>query len=435
MDKKVSSIQYVNESVWVLDPNERMLPSVKNNGRVIAYTPPGCWGAMVTPDYPSGHEVTRPVFVDGAEVGDALVIKISKINILSLATTSGVDETDKKYFGDDPFVDKKCPNCGEVNPETYIDGVGEGSIKCSKCNVPVLPFRIKNGYTMIFDDLRSFGITVDKDMADEIAENAKAFGALPAYSRQYSCNILARSDFEPVASRVIPMIGNIGTCPAIKLPSSHNAGDFGYFLVNANHKYSLKESELALRTDGHLDCNSVTEGATIIAPVKIKGAGLYVGDVHAMQGNGEIAGHTTDVSAEVILDLDLIKRLNIDGPIILPLERDIPKIAKKYDDYEKDSINKLAERYGLEADLEYYPLQFIGSGKDLNEAALNSLERIALLFNKDINEIKNRATITGSVDIGRLPGVVKTTLLIPGKWIKETNSKLYNIVNKIFSSI
>jgi len=127
----------------------------------------------------------------------------------------------------------------------------------------VLPFRIKNGYTMIFDDLRSFGITVDKDMADEIAKNAKGFGALPAYSRQYSCNILARSDFEPVASRVIAMIGNIGTCPAIKLPSSHNAGDFGYFLVNANHKYSLKESELALRTDGHLDCNSVTEGATI----------------------------------------------------------------------------------------------------------------------------------------------------------------------------
>jgi len=112
-----------------------------------------------------------------------------------------------KIFGDDPFVDKKCPNCGTVNPETYVDGVGEGSIKCSKCNVFRFTIRIKNGYTMIFDDLRSFGITVDKDMAYEIAENAKLLEFLPAYSRQYSCNILARSDFEPVASRVIPMIG------------------------------------------------------------------------------------------------------------------------------------------------------------------------------------------------------------------------------------
>ena len=435
MNLNAKNIQYATETVWVLNPDDEMLTSVKSNGRVIAHTSPGCWGPMITPDFPAGHEVTKPIYVEGAEIGDAIAIKITTINILSLATTSGVDEINEDYFGSDPFVDKKCPHCGTVNPKSFIDGIGIESIKCEKCKTPIKPFNIKNGYTMIFDEKRQFGITINKKMIDEIATNAKHFSSLPSYSNQYSCNILARADFEPVSTRIMPMIGNIGTCPAIKMPSSHNAGDFGQFLINAKHNYAITNEELTLRTDGHMDCNSVTEGAILICPVKVKGAGLYVGDVHAMQGNGEIAGHTTDVSAEVVLDLSLIKGLNIDGPIVLPLNRDIPPIIKLFKGTEKDQIIKLANRYDIELDIDMYPLQFIGSGKDLNEAAYNSLTRIATLFEKSVDEIKNRATITGSVDIGRLPGVVKTTLLIPGKWIKKKNVDFSSLVENKYKII
>jgi len=72
------------------------------------------------------------------------------------------------------------------------------------------------------------------------------------------------------------------------------------------------------RTDAHMDSDEVREGAILIVPVKVPGAGIYIGDVHAMQGDGEIAGHTTDVSAEVTLDVEVVKGLKLDGPILLP---------------------------------------------------------------------------------------------------------------------
>ena len=62
-----------------------------------------------------------------------------------------------------------------------------------------------------------------------------------------------------------------------------------------------------------MDINEVGEGAMVIVPVKVAQAGIYVGDVHAMMGDGEVAGHTTDVSAEVIIEVNVIKGLTIDG--------------------------------------------------------------------------------------------------------------------------
>ena len=59
-----------------------------------------------------------------------------------------------------------------------------------------------------------------------------------------------------------------------------------------------------------MDINLVREGTVVIAPVKVKGGGVYLGDAHAMLGNGEIAGHTTDVSALVVLRVEVIKGLN-----------------------------------------------------------------------------------------------------------------------------
>src|SRR5690606_40005624 len=99
----------------------------------------------------------------------------------------------------------------------------------------------------------------------------------------------------------------------------HNAGDFGQFLIGAPHEYALTEEQLNThRTDGHMDINRVREGAILICPVKVPGGGVYMGDMHAMQGNGEIAGHTTDIAGIVTLQVEVIKGLKLDGPILLP---------------------------------------------------------------------------------------------------------------------
>ena len=57
----------------VLDPNEPMLGPIESGGTIIANTAPGCWGPMITPRLRGGHEVTQPVYVNGAEPGLSLI--------------------------------------------------------------------------------------------------------------------------------------------------------------------------------------------------------------------------------------------------------------------------------------------------------------------------------------------------------------------------
>ena len=39
-----------------------------------------------------------------------------------------------------------------------------------------------------------------------------------------------------------------------------------------------------------MDVDAVRAGAILIFPVKLDGGGVYLGDMHALQGDGEIAG-------------------------------------------------------------------------------------------------------------------------------------------------
>jgi hypothetical protein len=50
---------------------------------------------------------------------------------------------------------------------------------------------------------------------------------------------------------------------------------------------------------------------------------------------------------------------------------------------------------------------------------MNGLERMAKLVGMNLNEVKNRVTITGAVEIGRLPGIVQVTMLAPLKRLEE----------------
>jgi formamidase len=59
------------------------------------------------------------------------------------------------------------------------------------------------------------------------------------------------------------------------------------------------------------------------------------------------------------------------------------------------------------------PVQFVGSGANLNDAVLNSMERAAKLLDMSLEEVQNRATITGAIEIGRAPGLATTTILAP----------------------
>ena len=65
------------------------------------------------------------------------------------------------------------------------------------------------------------------------------------------------------------------------------------------------------------------------------------------------------------------------------------------------------------------PLSIVGSGANLNLATDNALQRAAKLFDLSVEEVKNRATITGSIEIGRHPGVVTATMQLPKSLLKK----------------
>ena len=93
---------------------------------------------------------------------------------------------------------------------------------------------------------------------------------------------------------VKPMLGGLAVAPGFGYPafSTGDAGDFG----------------------GNMDFNAVVEGNTIYLQVQQPGALLYVGDGHALQGDGETSQWALETSLDVVLEVELIKKQSIATP-------------------------------------------------------------------------------------------------------------------------
>jgi acetamidase/formamidase len=327
-------------------------------------------------------------------------------------------------FNGDPYCAPVCAECGTEWPETRIEGIGPEAIRCANCGADATPFTFTNGYTVAFDG--QLGVTVDQARAEALACDAKRAAALPDNSIQNPILTFAPHDIVGLVTRMRPFLGQLGTSPSTTLPDSHNAGDFGAFLVGAPHKFALDGPALQEhKTDGHLDIDAVRAGATLICPVKIPGGGVYLGDMHAMQGDGEIAGHTADVSGTVTLQVSVIKGLGIDGPVLFPLAEDLPFLAKPLTAAERARAEALAAREGVGAIEDSLPISVIGTGPDLNSATDNGLRRAAELLGLSVPEVMNRATIAGAIEIGRAPGVVQVTFRAPASALEQVGLKTY----------
>lgn len=87
-----------------------------------------------------------------------------------------------------------------------------------------------------------------------------------------------------------PMLGMIGTAPSEGFIKTGHAG----------------------MTGGNLDIPFITTGCTVYIPVRIDGAKLFIGDVHAAQGYGELGGIALEASAEVKLTVEVMEPRNKD---------------------------------------------------------------------------------------------------------------------------
>lgn len=96
-----------------------------------------------------------------------------------------------------------------------------------------------------------------------------------------------------------PMVGCIAVAPSSGTTPSTSVGDHG----------------------GNLDTKHIAPGATVLLPVFEEGAGLVLGDCHALQGDGEMTGTPPETDAEVTIRVEVIKGLAIERPRVLNADR------------------------------------------------------------------------------------------------------------------
>jgi len=98
--------------------------------------------------------------------------------------------------------------------------------------------------------------------------------------------------------------------------------------------------------------------------------------------------------------------------VLLPLEEDLPYLAKPLSCHERHSLKRLSEDWGVGVE-EDAPICFIGTGANMNDAISNGLERASDALDMSVLEVKNRVTVAGAIEIGRAPGVVMVTFRCP----------------------
>jgi acetamidase/formamidase len=63
-----------------------------------------------------------------------------------------------------------------------------------------------------------------------------------------------------------------------------------------------------------MDYNRLREGVTLYLPVSQPGALLFVGDGHAVQGDGELTGNALETSMDIEFSVDVIPRKSPEMP-------------------------------------------------------------------------------------------------------------------------
>ena len=91
---------------------------------------------------------------------------------------------------------------------------------------------------------------------------------------------------ERLSLAIRPMVGMVGVAPAHESQGNLRVGEWG----------------------GNMDVQEVGPGARVRLAVNVPGALLHIGDVHALQGDGEIGGSAIETSGVIRLRVALMER-------------------------------------------------------------------------------------------------------------------------------
>ncbi|MCS7111487.1 MAG: acetamidase/formamidase family protein [Ignisphaera sp.] len=132
---------------------------------------------------------------------------------------------------------------------------------------------------------------------------APGFGALHDRSFRPRAKVVwvknGRLLFNDIEIGVKPMIGVIGVAPE---DGDIPTGTSGYH-------------------GGNMDVNLITAGSKVYLPVFVEGALVAIGDLHAVQADGELCVAAVEVSGEIQVKIGLIKGRRPHYPIVETLDR------------------------------------------------------------------------------------------------------------------
>ena len=113
------------------------------------------------------------------------------------------------------------------------------------------------------------------------------------------------------ATRILPVDDGAVVFGELRLPARPMIGVIGVAPGGEDHPTGT-----AHRHGGNMDTKEIVAGCTVCLPVAQPGALLALGDVHAVQGDGEVCVSACEVAARVTVEIDLIKRRSADWPIV-----------------------------------------------------------------------------------------------------------------------
>ncbi len=178
------------------------------------------------------------------------------------------------------------------NPQTgpfYVEGAMPGDVLA----VHVRKLRLNRATAISDDGLVGRALTTDyasehkENKFDDVVWNLDLEKGLARPAKP-------TAHLKDLAVPVMPMLGCVGVAPGFGA-AAIRTGDSGRF-------------------GGNMDFNEIREGATVYLPVGQPGALLYVGDGHAVQGDGELNGNALETSLDVEFSVDLLREKRISGP-------------------------------------------------------------------------------------------------------------------------
>lgn len=135
-----------------------------------------------------------------------------------------------------------------------------------------------------------------------------------------------------------PMIGVIGVAPKEGKPLAMYPGVHG----------------------GNMDARLIKEGATLYLPVQVEGGLLSMGDLHAVQGDGESFYTGLEVAGEVEITVNVLRNLKIDIPFVKS-EGKFASIAtaETTDEALKIAMEKLVRFFCDNDNMDFYDAGFL----------------------------------------------------------------------------